>query len=353
MNKLYFNEGNRMQADSYQQSFFGRKIGRMLSIVMVISYICWLPSILYAQQKKQHELYDDLFSITFPSEKEGWACGRWGTMLHTSDGGKTWIHQKSGTDFTLSSVYFVDSKNGWAVGNEGIIINTRDGGNTWKQQKSPVSFFLMKVYFVTPLKGWIVTEQTHILSTGDGGKTWSIQFKDQDFVLKSISFCDQLHGWAVGEYGHIYHTKDGGVTWKKQAGYFELLKSTGEMAGDNFLFDVVAVDPQTAWAVGIDGYVIRTIDGGKTWKEVKTEAPKTPLFCIASDKAGKILIGGNQVFLSSNDNGRTWEIPKFEPPITYGWLYGLARCGNSSFVVVGWEGAIYRKFSNTWKRVVN
>ena len=92
----------------------------------------------------------------------------------------------------------------------------------------------MKVYFVTPLKGWIVTEQTHILSTDDGGKTWSIQFKDEDFILKSISFCDPLHGWAVGEYGYIYHTNDGGVTWKKQAGYFELSKSTGEMVGDNF-----------------------------------------------------------------------------------------------------------------------
>ena len=89
----------------------------MLSIVVVVSFIfCWLPSILYAQQKKQQELYDDLFSVSFPTEKEGWACGRWGTILHTADGGKTWIRQNSGTDFTLSSIYFVDSKNGWAVG---------------------------------------------------------------------------------------------------------------------------------------------------------------------------------------------------------------------------------------------
>jgi photosystem II stability/assembly factor-like uncharacterized protein len=324
----------------------------MLSIVVVVSFIfCWLPSILCAQQKKQQGLYDDLFSVSFPTEKDGWVSGRWGTILHTADGGKTWIRQESGTNFTLSSIYFVDSKNGWAVGNEGTILHTQDGGKTWEKQKSPVPFFLMKVYFETSLKGWIVTEQTHILHTNDSGKTWTIKFKDEDFILKSISFCDSLHGWAVGEYGYIYHTKDGGSTWKKQSGHFEVAKSTGEVEGGTFLFDVTAISPQTAWVVGIDGFVIKTVDGGKMWEEVKTGAPKTALFCITSDKAGKILIAGNQVFLSSDDNGRTWKAPKFEPPITYGWLYGLAKRGQSEFIGVGWEGSIYFNASEKWRKV--
>jgi len=341
-----------MRARGCQQLFFRKKTDYMLSIMVVISFIfCWLPSILCAQQKKQPELYDDLFSVTFPTENDGWASGRWGTIIHTSDGAKTWIRQNSGTDFTLSSIYFVDPQNGWAVGNEGTIIHTRDGGKTWEKQKSPVPFFLMKVYFMTPLKGWIVTEQTHILFTVDGGKTWSIQFKDEDFILKSISFCDPIHGWVVGEYGYIYHTNDGGNTWRKQAGHFGLSKDTGDVLGDPFLFDVVALDPQTAWAVGVDGYVIRTVDGGKTWKEVKTGAAKTQLFCVASSRTGTVLIGGKSTFLISMDNGGTWQNPQFEPPITYGWIYGLTRRGNSGFIAVGWEGAVYLSSSNTWKRV--
>ena len=175
-----------------------------------------------AQQKKQQEMSEDLLSVSFPTEKEGWACGRWGTVLHTADGGKTWMLQPSGTENTLVSIYFVDPQNGWAVGEEGTILHTADGGKTWEKQKSPVPFYLMKVYFVTPLKGWIVGERTHILSTVDGGKTWNIQFKDEDFILKSVSFCDELHGWAVGEYGFIYHTKDGGANWMKQAGHFDI-----------------------------------------------------------------------------------------------------------------------------------
>jgi photosystem II stability/assembly factor-like uncharacterized protein len=333
----------------FNRPFF--RFEQTLYKILVVMFFtsCLVPGPLFAQ--KRQRLCEDLFSVRFPNEREGWACGRWGTVLHTTDGGKTWIRQNSGTDFTLVSIYFVDSQNGWAVGGEGTIIHTTDGGKTWEKQKSPVPFYLMKVFFATPLKGWIVTEQTHILSTVDGGKTWGIKFKDEDFILKSISFCDPIHGWAVGEYGYIYHTTDGGTTWKKQAGHFGLSEKTGDVVGETFLFDVVAIDPQTAWAVGIDGYVTQTVDGGKNWKRVETGAPNKPLYCISSDKIGTILIGGRGVFLSSTDNGRTWRSSGFEPPITYGWLYGLSRRGASGFVVVGWGGAIYLSSSNKWQRV--
>ena len=300
----------------------------VIILVMIFFISCFVSCAPVSQQKKQGEMVEDLLSVSFSNEKEGWTCGRWGTILRTGDGGKTWSLQSSGTENTLCSIHFVDPQNGWAVGEEGIILHTDDGGKTWGKQKSPVPFYLMKVYFVTPLRGWIVGERTHILSTIDGGKTWNIQFKDEDFILKSISFCDRLHGWAVGEYGYIYHTKDGGDTWKKQAGLFDISETTGAVEGGTFLFDVIAVDPQTVWAVGIDGYVIRTTDGGRTWKEVKTGAPKTQLFCVASNRAGTVLIGGNGTILVSTDSGKTWKNPTFEPPIIYGWLYGLARRGS-------------------------
>jgi photosystem II stability/assembly factor-like uncharacterized protein len=80
----------------------------------------------------------DLFSVSFPTEKDGWACGRWGTMLHTTDGGWTWTRQESGTDYTLTSISFVDPAHGFAVGDGGTILSTKDGGKTWTRQKSPV-----------------------------------------------------------------------------------------------------------------------------------------------------------------------------------------------------------------------
>jgi len=335
--------------------FLSKGMTNILGIVTMVCLISFLVSCgQVAQQKKEKAMNEDLLSVSFPTEKEGWACGRWGTVLHTADGGKTWLLQPTGTENTLVSIHFVDPQNGWAVGEEGTILHTADG-KTWEKQKSPVPYYLMKVKFVTPLKGYIVGERTHILSTVDGGKTWNIQFKDEDFILKSVSFCDDLHGWAVGEYGYIYHTKDGGVTWKKQAGYFDISKETEAIEGGNFLFDVTVVDPQTAWAVGIDGYVIRTVDGGKIWKEVKTDAPKTQFFCAASNQGGTVLIGGNGAFLISTDSGKTWKNPKFEPPIIYGWIYGIARRSSTEFVAVGWDGGIYlsdgKNPLSAWHRV--
>jgi photosystem II stability/assembly factor-like uncharacterized protein len=321
---------------------------------IVLLLFCLALSASAVTKVNSQSLHDDLFSVSFPTENDGWVCGRWGTVLHTADGGKTWQRQKTNTDYTLSSIHFVDLKNGWAVGDEGTIVHTSDGGTTWQKQKSPVPFFLMGVHFVTPLKGWIITERTHILSTDNGGKTWNIQFKEDDFVLKAVSFCDPLNGWAVGEYGLIYNTKDGGKTWTKQAGFFGISEETGQVVSGDQLFGVVAVDAQTAWAVGIDGHITKTVDGGKNWTKIDVPTAKTQLYGVMSNKAGEIVIAGKRTFFISPDKGKVWRNAKIDPPFPYGWIYGLARRGSSGFVAVGQEGAIYLskpKAFDTWQRV--
>jgi photosystem II stability/assembly factor-like uncharacterized protein len=308
-------------------------------------------TIVHAQQRK---LGYDLFSVSFPSERNGWACGRWGTIIHTADGGKNWVPQKSGTDYTLSSISFVDPNNGWAVGDGGTILHTKDGGKSWVKQKSPVPYFLMGVHFANSQKGWVVGERTTILYTEDGGQIWQVQFKDKDFILKRMSFCDEHNGWAVGEFGFIYHTEDGGKTWRRQAGQFKLSEETGEMVGENFLFDVVAINPITAWVVGIDGYVARTINGGVTWQKVTNGIPKIHLFGVSSDEQGNVVIGGNGLLLTSSDAGKTFQNAEVEPRVTYGWIYGISPRGREGFVAIGKGGWIYLgdKKGTSWQRVV-
>jgi photosystem II stability/assembly factor-like uncharacterized protein len=330
--------------------FFNRRLGTGL-IILLISVCVPLYCLVSGSEGKntnvvQKELHDDLFSVTFPTENDGWTCGRWGSVLHTADGGKTWTRQDTGTDYTLSSIHFVDPKNGWAVGDEGIIIHTKDGGKTWSKQKSPVSYFLMGVHFANTQKGWIVTERTTILHTKDGGKTWAKQFSDLDYILKGVYFCDDKNGWAVGEYGFIYHTDDGGVTWKKQAGEFGISEETGELVAGNYLFGVFAANPQTVWAVGIDGYVTRTSDGGKTWSKVNVPVPKVHLFSVVSNKAGVIVIAGDGIVIWSRDGGATWKNPEFKPSVRYAWIYGLAVRGAANFAAVGLDGALYMSDSS-------
>lgn len=323
----------------------------------------------------REEIEDDLFDVSFPTASEGWACGRWGAVIHTTDGGNTWVRQESTTDYTLSSISFVDTQNGWAVGDNGTIIHTKDGGVTWKQQNPPkvtlegaagwsgkgatakledvpLSFFLMGVHFATPLKGWIVTERTHILFTRDGGETWTVQFEREDIILQDISFCDEQNGWAVGEYGYIYHTADGGMTWEQQAGIFDISDETGEIVGGNYLFGVFAVDPGTAWAVGIDGYVIRTLDGGKTWERAGKGIPKTHLFSVAAHRNGSVVISGRSSLLVSTDGGNSFKPASTTPPISYGWLFGLGPRGDGRYAAVGKSLWVYLsgKDLGEWKK---
>lgn len=321
----------------------------LMGIAAVIPFLC-VSGVLSKQNAGG--LYHDLFSVSFPTENNGWACGRRGTVLHTADGGKTWIRQNSGTEFTLSAVHFADAENGIAVGHEGTILRTADGGVTWTHQKSPVDFFLMDVQCITPLKAVIVTERTHILLTDNGGKTWSVVFKDNDFILKAVSFCDALNGWAAGEYGFIYHTVDGGTTWQKQGGYCGFSPTTGALVGDKYLFDITAVSPTKAWAVGIDGHMKRTVDGGNTWTDVGYGGPQTQLYFVEADEKGTILVGGKGTLFSSSEKGPGWLPLACDPPVTYGWLYGGARQGSAGFVSVGYNGAIYRSGTKAWQKVM-
>ncbi len=297
-------------------------------------------------------LTEDLLDVQFVDDNSGWASGRWGTVMHTSDGGRTWLRQRTGVDYTLASIHFADANNGWAVGDEGTIIHTADGGKTWVKQSSPVRLFLTRVHFRNAKVGWAVGEHTHILHTSDGGATWTIQFTSGDFILKSLSFADDNTGWAVGEYGFIFRTTNGGKTWVRQAGHYGMSEQTGEIVGGNFLFDVHAVNNRTAWAVGIDGYVVRTEDGGATWREINSGAPKTQLFAVSASSSGSVVIAGNGIMMVSTDAGHTWKHAKAEPTVNYGWLYRLAR-RPSGFAAVGWQGAIYLgdAGANAWRAV--
>jgi photosystem II stability/assembly factor-like uncharacterized protein len=51
------------------------------------------------------------------------------SILKTTDGGKTWKRQKSGTINPLNRVFFINKNTGWIVGNFGTILRTETGGD--------------------------------------------------------------------------------------------------------------------------------------------------------------------------------------------------------------------------------
>src|SRR6516165_12643946 len=87
----------------------------------------------------------------------------------------------------------------------------------------------------------------------------------EDAALHAVQFWDNREGWAVGDEGVIWHTIDGGKHWERQPSGVR-----ASLRGLHFL------NPFTGWVVGREelpqggsvGVVLATRDGGLKWQRL-------------------------------------------------------------------------------------
>jgi photosystem II stability/assembly factor-like uncharacterized protein len=155
---------------------------------------------------------NNLLSVFFINQNNGWTVGLNGLILHTTNGGINWVDQFWWNPFSLKSVYFIDQYTGWAVGHSGFTIKTTNGGINWNNQYVD-NVILQSVYFINQNTGWVAGYCSPscgtILKTTDGGENWTTQYIGNN-RLESINFTDENNGWAVGWNGLILHTSNGG-----------------------------------------------------------------------------------------------------------------------------------------------
>ena len=70
-----------------------------------------------------------IVAIRFRDSLNGWAVGRQGTLLETTDGGRIWREIDAGTKQDLYGIW-VDGQHGLIVG-QGVISKTNNGGSDW------------------------------------------------------------------------------------------------------------------------------------------------------------------------------------------------------------------------------
>ena len=121
--------------------------------------------------------YRDFFDVHFFNLLEGIVVGgnesdTSAIIIRTTNGGLSWndITVPNNT-YYLRAVDFVGN-NGWAVGRLGTIIHTSDTGNTWVFQSNPATTTLFDVDFSDDQHG-IICGQDIILMTSNGGQTWT------------------------------------------------------------------------------------------------------------------------------------------------------------------------------------
>ena len=164
---------------------------------------------------------NSLLSISFVNKDEGWFVGERSTglevtIVHTSDGGQTYLTQTNPTnpDDKMTGVSFATSQQGVAVGVSGTILYTSDGGQNWEiRPNSGISWW--SVFLTESGKAWAVGINGSIVYSTDWGYTWTSQQSGVSCHLWEVFFINDNEGWivggGVGQPGVILHTTNGGV----------------------------------------------------------------------------------------------------------------------------------------------
>ena len=155
---------------------------------------------------------DDLNDVHFIDDNTGWAVGRFGALVTTTNGGSTWSAQNSATSYDLNDVYMVSSGIGYAVGDHGTVVKYT-GSSTWATLTSGTTLDLFGVHFINASTGWISGDYGRIMMTTDGGATWTTQVNNSTYtnLFNDIYMLSSNEGWAVGTNGKIL--KYDGTNW--------------------------------------------------------------------------------------------------------------------------------------------
>ena len=193
----------------------------------------------------------------------------------------------------------------------------------------------------------VVGERGHVLVSTDGGGSWKQARVPVRALLTAVHMHDERTGWAVGHDAVILRTDDGGETWRlvHQAPEEELP-----------LLDVWFRDDRTGFAIGAYGYFLVTRDGGDTWASRTISEDDFHLNALApagsNGKASQRLYIAAEagVAYRSDDGGETWrELPS---PYAGSW-YGVLALNDDELLLMGLRGHLYRSgdAGETWTQV--
>jgi len=213
------------------------------------------------------------------------------------------------------------------------------------------------IALVDERKAWAVgydgVHPERLYHSTDGGQTWKpVEVPGNEWItFKALSFVDLQHGWAVGGNGLVIRTANGGRSW-------ELLKSptTSELEAVYF------VNSEVGYAGGTRGLLDRisgevtgsleilcTKDGGETWRRCYKENEPISVFQITStSESTAFAITGGNCLLRTDDQGTSWRAI----PLTVRYVAYIAFAPNGSGWVVGSGGTFLRSDDGgmTWQR---
>lgn len=270
-----------------------------------------------------------------------WAVGQDGTIVHSADGGQTWVLQRSdpwrplGDDeefnprqgVPLLDVLMLDAQRGFAVGAYSLLLRTEDGGNTWEE---------ISVHGESAgAADEVVDEAAAIDETPQASEdNWTFDQSDleleeeSDPHLNAIARTGDGSLFIVAERGAAYRSRDEGRSWERL-----------QLPYEGSMFGVIGYDGQRVLAFGMRGNAFESDDLGDTWTTLDTGTTLSLMGGTALPQGGAALVGANGVVVMRTSAEaplqlHTYQNKAQETPV----LAGVLAQSASQLVVSGEKG---------------
>ena len=218
-------------------------------------------------------------------------------IFQTQDGGQSWSQYEIENSTHLEELSFADENKGAAITIAGSVFLTSDGGVSWVQG-SPVAFstfWATDIEFVNDSVAYITETAGDIFKTTNGGELWNQIKAGQGGdlfgdLLQGVSFFDENTGIVGGS--NSFSTSDGGLNWNEVSTY---LASS----------DVQFVNSQLCFSVGLSGKIFKSLDTGQSWTEQESKTDATLNSVFFSDENLGIAVGDDGIIVRTENGGVT------------------------------------------------
>ncbi len=260
--------------------------------------------------------HDALYALEMSGEW-GLAVGAFGLMLETTDGGGTWNLLPPKTPLAILGVARAGDR--YIVAGQQGLVMTRQGDGDWTVTESGFTERALNVAIHESGLAMVVGEFGFMARSRDFGATWERitvdwgEYNEEGYEphLYDVVIKDDGSLLVAGEFGLILRSTDSG-------------DSFGAVhTGDQSVFDMqLARDgTQGGYAVGQEGLVLKTVDGGLTWQSLEVDT-NANLLGVWSGNSEVVITGIRELLRSSDDGASFSKAPDLE--IIRTWFQGVA-----------------------------
>ena len=289
--------------------------GRVFSINVIIVICILLPLFLVPSIPSEGEVdtgWDgvsidtdfDLNDVVAINSTAAMAVGENGKIFTTSNSGANWSESESGTINDLNSIDFLDVV--IVIGDAGIVLINE--GESWIDNSISNASNLYDVSVVS----YSSFNDSLIFVSGMNGEIWKwsngswIDLSGATGVnsdIYGIDFVNETHGIAVGEDGLIIVTENGGLSWEPS----DIPESVNGLS----FYDVAFINPIRAFVAGENGTFMRSSGTGDSsigynWVVWDTGSTST-IKAISYSSINKVWIVGDNNFIAlTKDGGKSF-----------------------------------------------